>query len=475
MSRPVLIATTPSAGLQPLGSVGQRSYPLITGVVSRQLSPDHAAIFTDPVAATKGDFVDWYAVAAAPAQPLTRLSPDDRATVEDTLAKLTEDIRTLGEGMTTAADAETQRLGEALINATRIPGEGAVFAVEEALPGGAASWRPLIVDWASVDASAVNKGARQLLGWAPNRKPRVAAPEPLPVVEEVAAQPTVTETPLPATPVVIAPPPPPKPPLLWPWVAGLVTTAAALTLALWFLLLPACSVVGLGWLFGCPAPHTTAAIERGDLLANLARDRAVLENRIALLERDLTSLDHLCLPDPNALLTPIPLDLPEETPEPVEVPEEQEDASLPPVEDPVVPPTTEDEEIDERLAREEATEGELDITLAWNSLGDLDLHITCPTGDLINYANRISTDCSGTLDVDMNVGSGGVPDPVEHVYFDAPLPGDYEMMVRFYNAAFFGGDQPFTVRVRFGDETEIFEGIVTPANPVWTQTYTYAP
>lgn len=68
------------------------------------------------------------------------------------------------------------------------------------------------------------------------------------------------------------------------------------------------------------------------------------------------------------------------------------------------------------------------VSLSWFNTDDLDLHITCPSGERIYYGNRAGRD-GGTLDVDMNVHNT-VRDPVENTRWTRPPPaGSYAVSV----------------------------------------------
>ena len=64
--------------------------------------------------------------------------------------------------------------------------------------------------------------------------------------------------------------------------------------------------------------------------------------------------------------------------------------------------------------------GDLCCRLAWFNHDDLDFHMTEPSGYEIYFANRRSLSPSGgTLDVDMNAGSGQTREPVENIVYSS--------------------------------------------------------
>jgi uncharacterized protein YegL len=117
-----------------------------------------------------------------------------------------------------------------------------------------------------------------------------------------------------------------------------------------------------------------------------------------------------------------------------------------------------------RLQREGAKSGDVQISLIWNNYNDLDLHVTCPHGDEIYFADRES-ECSGELDVDMNVLPTST-EPVENVYWppgEAP-EGAYEVHVHHYRNHEMKGCEdptPYRVAVSVGGMVEEFTGRIS--------------
>ena len=122
-------------------------------------------------------------------------------------------------------------------------------------------------------------------------------------------------------------------------------------------------------------------------------------------------------------------------------------------------------DIDERIA--DLSRGDLEITLAWNGVADLDLGVTfdCPgSGPVrIEYSKVRQLVCGGELDTDANGRQTLTQTPVEHVVFaDAAAipPGPITVHVTYFKPNTDPADTvPYTVEIRRGDERETFTGV----------------
>ena len=95
-------------------------------------------------------------------------------------------------------------------------------------------------------------------------------------------------------------------------------------------------------------------------------------------------------------------------------------------------------------------EGDVEITLEWETSDDLDLHCIGPRRDEIYFDNRRGRS-GGYLDSDMNVRGGvnGVK-AIEHIYWPhgEAAKGDYKVFVVFFKRFSSISPVPFTVKVK---------------------------
>jgi hypothetical protein len=96
-------------------------------------------------------------------------------------------------------------------------------------------------------------------------------------------------------------------------------------------------------------------------------------------------------------------------------------------------------EVQERLSNADAGSGEVNVTLSWDNVADLDLHLQCTNGQIVNYKNmkKNKNNC-GELDVDANYPSGNTSNtPIEHIFIDKAEFGDYKIIVKNISASRF--------------------------------------
>jgi len=100
-----------------------------------------------------------------------------------------------------------------------------------------------------------------------------------------------------------------------------------------------------------------------------------------------------------------------------------------------------------RLEKAGAKTGDVQISLSWENVNDIDLHCIAPCDDHIYFASRYSSD-GGELDVDMNAAPPFTTQPVENIFWppDGAPEGQYIVIVDHY--ANHGGTDPTTYSVR---------------------------
>lgn len=150
---------------------------------------------------------------------------------------------------------------------------------------------------------------------------------------------------------------------------------------------------------------------------------------------------------------------------------------LPPAEPPVrAEPTPEERrEFASRLSAVGAATGEITATLLWNTRGDLDLVVRCPSGQQLDYQHP--AECGGTLDVDANAARASLSDrPVENIFWPAgkAAPGTYEIAVRYAPRKDEQSprETPFQARLIRGGQETVFKGTIQPNALVPVTTFT---
>ncbi len=435
------ITTTSAAGLQPLGTAAQRSFELLSAALEQRLDPAHAALLAEPVATAQGDRIDWYTQPGGEVLPLSDLPEAQAQSLRARLGEMVAQIRAEADRLGQSASPEDQRLGEALANCVEIPGPDMIFARRD----GQGDWSPVLVHWAWLA-----EDGRAVRGVLSAMVPRAA--------------PVVPVTPIDAPQW-----------RGWWWLVLLGWIALALMVgAILALLIAPCALMP-GRLGQCPPAPVAVAAAMSE--ARTASDE------VAAIERALGLARRQCQPTiPLSPLTvpPETRDAPESAPPPSPTQSPRPPQSPTPPQSPAPPgqPDLREGRADppgdaeraaaaSRLAERGGARGDLNFTLEWHGMDDVDLYVTCPTGQTVSHRNR--GDCGGTLDLDANVSRKTArQDPVENVVFeDAPL-GIYK--VRAHLRAH-RSDIPVAVTLhvlRRDGPSQSYVGMVRPKERSWT-------
>jgi hypothetical protein len=117
--------------------------------------------------------------------------------------------------------------------------------------------------------------------------------------------------------------------------------------------------------------------------------------------------------------------------------------------------------MERRLGEEGAKGGDLQFSLFWRNINDLDLHCIDPANEEIFFQNKVSRRTGGELDVDQNAHQPFNDTPVENIFwpYGAAPPGLYRISVVFYAERDPGGTA-FTVRTVVRGKTNFFTATI---------------
>ena len=127
-----------------------------------------------------------------------------------------------------------------------------------------------------------------------------------------------------------------------------------------------------------------------------------------------------------------------------------------------------------RLKQENATIGDVNFTMIWQSRLDLDLEVTCPEGQKISYlSGKLHENKCGTLDVDANY-KNKQENPIEHILIDNPTVGLYSVQVHLRPNADSSTDheESFELKIYSGSLNKTSEDKVTVNKP-WNYGFNY--
>ena len=133
-----------------------------------------------------------------------------------------------------------------------------------------------------------------------------------------------------------------------------------------------------------------------------------------------------------------------------------------------------------RVVKAGGRTGEVQFSLAWHTLNDVDLHVIAPSGEHISYSHRTSI-CRGNLDVDMNATMTIDTDktfseePVENIrWLERTAPsGRFTVIVNQYEWRSGRTKDPFQLLVKLGDVTQLVEGEVNARKNVSVHRFQY--
>lgn len=425
-------------GMREAGSFGRRLhslYPQLRLIIADELGADLAGLLAEPVVTATGDRIDWYGQGEGEPVTLASLPADQRQPVYEQLLEAYDRLEALADRYLASGEAGRMPLGRALQAALVPPADSNVFLLDG---------RPVITFWGFFQDR--DWGEPMDLGrWrALRRPPAIAVTQPPPSAPAVPVTESSPAPPAPAVPTVA----PSRPVLVRePGYAGRLPYVVVGSVLFWSVFFAALLLLltALLWYLltgsrlddrtpvaGGPAPPPPASTATvSDALARARDTELQLRARLEAL-RQQASEQVQC------------------------------------------PPAVASQEFTERLNEAGATEGEITVTLLWNDKNDLDLIITCPSGERLYYANPRA--CGGTLDVDRNAEQELTERPVENVYWavgKAP-PGNYQVAVHYYarRDTATPPQTDFQVRLLQNGQTSLYRGTVAPTatQPVTTFT-----
>lgn len=114
--------------------------------------------------------------------------------------------------------------------------------------------------------------------------------------------------------------------------------------------------------------------------------------------------------------------------------------------------------LDQRLSAAGAKTGDVQVSMSWNTIDDIDLYIMFSPGnglaDNINWMNRLGKLSSGMLDIDMNANSAFLSNqPVENIFWppNSSPSGHFVVYVHFYRSWTGNKRVPVLVRIKQRD------------------------
>ncbi|MBI5514405.1 MAG: hypothetical protein HY909_11595 [Deltaproteobacteria bacterium] len=117
--------------------------------------------------------------------------------------------------------------------------------------------------------------------------------------------------------------------------------------------------------------------------------------------------------------------------------------------------------------------GNIQVTAAWGTSSDIDLHVTDPMGEEVYFGHRQSSS-GGVLDHDANAACSVAPPTVENVYWSSPQPpqGTYQVRMVAYDMCN-NGATPVTMSIAVGGRViGIYQYTFTYSHQEFTMPFT---
>lgn len=512
-----LITTTQQQGLRPLGIHGQpvaEAHGQIIRYLARALTPAHAALFAEPNFSVRPGTVEWYATIDGTAVRADALPAEARLAFDAELARLVGDVTRQAEQLKNSKEASDQLLGQLVELALRIPSNDHVYAV---------GTQPVLVAWGHlVDSPAADETVLERRIAAPPAPPAMPAPPPPPPPEPRRVWPWALAAlalvlllfalflPYLARPLVamlVRPDSgmcaiPEGQTRLYTALQNELESEAALRRDL--VQIEAQVAERASQCVAQPGqprrpPQTAAAPQTpqqqrdpprtpiAPRVPDLPPGGVTLPDGSVRLPDGTVRLPDgtIRLPDgtvrrPDATVRPPDVRAPDQRTPDQRTPDQRtqdpraQDQRRPGQDAQTTPPRLQDrnqqqartpptrpstDDLRQRQQRDNAGQGEANVTLAWNTQDDLDLVVQCPNGEQISF--RSPQACGGTLEVDMNAGSNVSPTPIESVNFPSAAgapAGRYRIVVQNQS----NERVPYRVRVNVQGQSRDFEGEVGP-------------
>ncbi|MDR2487981.1 MAG: SrfA family protein [Desulfovibrio sp.] len=135
------IASTPRAGYNAMryqGILVTDSYAQLRTVLEKNLSPQHALLFAEPMHDASGTTTDWYTAFEGSPIPLDKLSPEKKIHAGEIISKLASDISRLAAQLTQSPEASKNIRGNILSLALRYPDTSHLYMAGD---------QPIIICW----------------------------------------------------------------------------------------------------------------------------------------------------------------------------------------------------------------------------------------------------------------------------------------------------------------------------------------